>query len=414
MIKRIILLLAISLLSMQASAVMVGDILNINGFMTTGFTKSNEDQGVLLPNSLAISDQYRYTIDSRAGLQISAQINENVSGTIQLLADFQNNSQELEMQAEWAFIRYDITDSLAFKTGRMRLPSLQISEARTIGYSYLWVRPPLEIMDLLANDLIDCLSLSYSTVLGDGDYIFSTSAMIGSNPGVNGKVGGKNAMVTTFALENDIWKIRLAWGQGDVDLHTMSETDAANLNAITSGFSNPALSAFGYNEIADYFDVGDKTVQYLVLGFNMDWNDWLIYSEICQRTADKSIISDGLAYYITLGRRFGKWTPHITYSKTSPSNDVVDSINALPDIPGITSDDTLRAGALLLADDIYNDDQHTITLGVKYIPVPGYDIKFDIMRVTPDDGGVGLFKDSTTGYDGSSVTIYNVAFDMVF
>lgn len=119
----------------------------------------------------------------------------------------------------------------------------------------------------------------------------------------------------------------------------------------------------------------------IVGGVKIDWNDWIVYAERAQVQMDfKDMMGvsagDSDSWYATLGHRFGKWLPHLTYQDW----------------------------------DRDNGNGHQIsTLGLNYDISSKVVVKGEVSKIDTD--GDGLF-DSTPSDD--STRMFSVAVDMVF
>ncbi|VAW78441.1 hypothetical protein MNBD_GAMMA12-932 [hydrothermal vent metagenome] len=117
-----------------------------------------------------------------------------------------------------------------------------------------------------------------------------------------------------------------------------------------------------------------------ILGLKADYKNYIVYSEYASTEVDDFPALDTDAWYITVGYRMGKWLPHFTYESFEQGD---------------------------------NDEQTTITLGVKYELAKSTSLKFSISNVDTDlnNGDGGLFE-STPGSD--SVNIFGMGIQVVF
>ncbi|TNF38791.1 MAG: porin [Gammaproteobacteria bacterium] len=80
-----------------------------------------------------------YSPDTSIGVQVSTDINENASFTIQLTAD---GASDFNSDISWAYLHYQLTPELSIQAGRKRLPLYYYSDFFDVGYAYYWIRPP--------------------------------------------------------------------------------------------------------------------------------------------------------------------------------------------------------------------------------------------------------------------------------
>ncbi len=94
------------------------DRLKINGFLTAGVVKG---EGNLIngteANGLDFSEGLGYRTDSVAAVQFNYMLTQQAQAIMQLVA---TGPKEFEVEAEWLYLKYQLTDQLAFRAGRMR------------------------------------------------------------------------------------------------------------------------------------------------------------------------------------------------------------------------------------------------------------------------------------------------------
>ncbi|HHO67591.1 MAG TPA: hypothetical protein ENK12_01040, partial [Gammaproteobacteria bacterium] len=133
-------LLAASLMLPAAASLAVENI-TLNGFLTVGATKSNSTTASENGN---ITDDVGFDEDSRVGIQISADINDRMSVTAQLLGRADRN-QNFDAEFDWGFVSYALGEDLTVRGGKLKFPTFLVSEYIEVGYAYPWIRPPAEV-----------------------------------------------------------------------------------------------------------------------------------------------------------------------------------------------------------------------------------------------------------------------------
>jgi hypothetical protein len=369
------------------------DIIRFNGFLTVGGGVANRqvisDVDVVLADGSVYSDihtQYQ----SRFGLQISAQVNPDISVTGQLLAQPRpefGTGQDFNVFADWAYINYRFNDKLSFRAGRIKLPSFLISDYYQVGYAYPWARPPAEMYSANPMTAIDGFDLLIRQNFGD--YSLLIQPFYGNNsqdtvvpqavlrppmsaPLCNGAPCPPGKIVTVpfsveamrglnLSLSSDIFTLRTSWFQTQV-----------------------YQSDFGVE--------GDDG-SFSSAGFTMDWKNIVVYTEGFIRVVDGNA---GIAFpsqeggYVTFGYRIGKFLPHATYGWIDPHGSSLG----------------------------YQLSQRSIDLGLRFELGHGADLKFDVTRMTPEAGNTGLLVGDPNAPgapdQGSSVLVYSATMDVVF
>lgn len=300
MLKSKLLALAIAATLCGASQAAV----DINGFASIkgGMTLSSDDE------LFGYNDDFSFKNESLAALQVKSDLGDKLSVTAQLLG---RGAQDWDVKFEWAFLSYDLTDTLRLNAGRLRTPFYKYSDFRDVGYAYDWSRVPQSVYGL-GFDNLEGVSLYHNTTLGNFDS--SLQLIAGSYDG-EAAIAGTAADaqiegVTGIAWElgQDGYSFRLAYLVGKTTFYV----DPLD-NSTTGLYAQ--LRAFGLSGLAGELDIADESSAFAGVGFNIDKNDWVIVSEITKATVDNSFISDQESYYISIGHRFDSITPYLSFEK---------------------------------------------------------------------------------------------------
>ncbi len=263
------------------------ETIRVNGFLTAGASKA--DPAVSDQNN-SFSDDISFDTDSVVGLQTSFQVNEKTDVTLQMVA---RAAEDWEVEAEWAFLRYRITEDLSFRAGRLRLPIQLFSESVEVGFSYPWVRPPSEVYSLPINNF-EGVDVLYADNFGDwaaefqifagndNDDTFQTDELFGANA----------------TLSSGPWTVRASASSFSFDIDIASFSPIEQVEFVEDGGS--------YYALAGMYDDGE----------------WLLLAEISTFDSDQgNIFRDSDAGYVTVGKYFGKWMPHLTFAKSYTTNE---------------------------------------------------------------------------------------------
>ena len=115
-----ILALTITALLASSSAYAI----QFDGFLTAGVTQLDDDDQNLTPYQ-GITDDARFDVDSRFGLQISSDISENMSVVAQILA--RGSDDNYDATVEWAYADYSFNDMFSVRGGKIKEPVFLIS-----------------------------------------------------------------------------------------------------------------------------------------------------------------------------------------------------------------------------------------------------------------------------------------------
>lgn len=277
---------------------------DINGFASIkgGMALGNSDE------LYGYDDDFSFKNESLAALQVKSDLGDKLSVTAQLLG---RGANDWDVKFEWAFLSYDLTDSLRVNAGRLRTPFYKYSDFRDVGYAYDWSRVPQSVYGL-GFDNIEGASLYHTTTLGNFDS--SLQLIVGSYDG-DAAIGDAvadaqidNVTGVAWELGQDGYSFRMAYLVGKTTFYV----DPLD-NSTTGLYAQ--LRAFGLGALAAELDIVDESSSFAGIGFNIDKNDWLIVSEITKASVDNSFISDQESYYISIGHRFDSITPYVSFEK---------------------------------------------------------------------------------------------------
>jgi hypothetical protein len=374
------------------------DNISFNGFLTAGATLSDSEVPYFNGN---ITDEVGFEQDSRVGLQLSADISDNIGVTAQLIG--RARDRDYDAVFDWGFVSYDLTDTFQLRGGKLKFPTFLISDYYEIGYAYPWIRPPQEVYYSNPLTTISGVDFLWHIPMGSVDWLIQPYA---------GTSRGQETLIPQFALEfnstlpaaNQLFDIP----PGEVEYVNF---EAENLYGINTAFTLDSFSLRGGYLKTDVKakDIGvidSDSAEFWSVGMTMDWHNLVTYAEYFERDID-GIANLGFpnqkGYYATLGYRFGRWLPHVTYA------DLEDNDN--PDSPCGNLGGPVPCGEPL--------EQDSLTLGLRVELSAGAALKFEAEQMRTKNGR-GLF----TGYettptgnvrkDPGDVNIFSIAVDAVF
>ncbi len=307
---------------------------DLTGFLTLGYTQTDKyDDRVIRRNVSQDGQQLKdngFLIDSRIGLQLQGELNDHWELVFQGVYREQYAS-ELMDYIDVAFARYQASNEWKFTLGRQPFDVFILSDHRSVGYSYDWVRPPTEFYGFIPFDSIDGAKVSRDW--GDFDNAWSWSLSVGF-----AKEQFENDALEEDDLDDepdepddeDITKVRpiyntaLSWRSGPwylrgnfAYLEYEQELDEARdflefeqqLGFLWPDFSN----------IRRDFTVSNK-LRYFAVGGSWESGDWKLQSEISRIDSD-FVYYYGTRAYFHVGRRFGEFLPYMTlgYAQDSSS-----------------------------------------------------------------------------------------------
>jgi predicted porin len=373
------------------------DNINFNGFLTVGATMTDSDVPYFNGN---MTDEIGFEQDSRVGLQISADINEQIGVTAQLLG--RARDEDYDAFFDWGFLSYAVNENVTVRGGKLKFPTYLISDYFEVGYAYPWIRPPQEVYYSNPLTAISGVDVLWRAPVGSADLLIQPYV---------GTSRGQETLVPQWALEVD----NMAgdpFSLPDPGSIAFVDFEAENLVGI-----NTSLTWSGFSVRAGYLttdvkaqDIGvidADTADFWSVGATVDWNNIVSYAEYFEREID-GIANLGFpnqkGYYVTLGYRLGKFLPHITYAQLENNDNPTGSC-------GVVGVNPVPCGEPL--------EQDSITLGLRYELSTGAALKIEAQQMNTDNQR-GLFTGYVVSPNGNvrtnpgDVNIFSVAVDVVF
>jgi len=364
--------------SQQANA------LEWDGFLTAGFSLHDQEDAIYLDT---ITDDIRFENDSKFGLQVTADVSENMQVVSQILAA--GSDENFDLDVEWAYLDWILNDTVSLRGGKVKEPVFLISDYIEVGYAYPWIRPPQEVY---RNNPINTINGFEALVQMDvGGMGLTIQPYLGSNT-----EGVPNQPGLTFDASN-------FYGAA---LQLASRSFTAQISYLTTDVA--VSGSTGVVDTGTGFPVpfgSEGTATLTSFGLSTDVNNFVAYAEYVTRDieADSAVPLDSLfpdqdAWYVTVGYRMGNFLPHLTIANSEADPLAGASQSPLTPSPGVSQD--------------------SITLGVRYEINDSAAFKFEVQSIEPDldaSTSSGLFNTVPTDFTaGDSGTLISAAVDVIF
>lgn len=345
----------------------------ISGFLTTGVAYSDNEIPYLRGG--ITDDQPNYEQDTVLGVQLDSNLDPETRFSAQFIASNKEGTG-FDTNAEWLYVARNFGNHATARIGRLRLPAFMYSQQIFVGGSYLWLRPPQEVYNLL---------VSVTNFTG-GDISFNFDNDLGSTSFqlYTGQVNDKD--IDIIGIPTTISTDQL--------LGALARFNSENL-ALHLSYSrlDSVIAAAGPIPFPVKSDLSIGT-----FGLNYNLGDLEIISEYAQ-TFDTDLETD--SWYTTLAYHVGSWTPYITLAQADSSFDVNSDFGVL-----LTSFSVPQQGILL--------DSESITLGVRKELSPKVSVNAELHSGEAKHDTKGLFIQPLTPSDDTEVTMLSFAINVLF
>lgn len=230
-------------------------------------------------------DEIRFDPESIMGLQAQAIINERLRATLQVVS---KGGDDFNTSADWAYISYDILPQLTLNAGRYRLPTFYYSDSLDIGYSYYWIRPPVEVYRIFTSTLeggnlyhsafIDEVEITTQAWYGAIDTELSSDVFIDTT----------NNMGINTTLTWDWLKFRLVYNTVDINVIYTPPTPTAPIESKS--------------------DVVFMAAAFMADFEHLKWRSEYTYSDDKNNDITK-------AWYASVAYSIGNFMPHLTHAE---------------------------------------------------------------------------------------------------
>lgn len=333
-------------------------------------------------------DQYEqeeviFEPDTSFGLQISSTLSDKTSVTGQLIS---RGNNDFQVEAAWAYMTYQLSDTSRFRAGRLRTPLFLYSEYLDVGYAQHWISPPHEVY-ALQFDSVNGLEFKQQLNLGPIDADIQVYG--GSANGTFKNENNSDELVLRLREQFGIaGNLRYQWLTLRASFHQVTNLTIENFSDIPLPLPLGSIAGLqaalntvnqqvelGQNGqyILNNLDVDGVAGEFTEAAFKMDWQHFFIVGEGTLLTFDHGPLAEQRRHFLSMGARAGDITYYMTYAR---ANDKQVNLGArLPSIPGVTDGlksalDGLTSSLMLLSESTH--------VGIRYDFEQGAAFKFEI------------------------------------
>jgi hypothetical protein len=401
------------LLLAQAQAAEV----SVHGFGTIGAAYLDQPEGWAYTRSLnqrSSREDLRPELDSLIGLQL----NYRPSATLELVG--QATAAVLDEAArpadylDLAFVAWRPDDAWTLRLGRLNLDAYLLSDHRDVGFTYQFIRPPVEFYSRMP------ASLDGADVLREwfvGEAQWTAKAFIGHTSAGTG--AGRLKLWPLYGLmlsrESGGLLLRISALQGrpsagiprlDPLLEGLRQMQLVPVPGVVAQAASMERALTTKNVRTDY----------LAAAAAYDRNEWLVTAEINTVKADGRPSISFTSGYVSLGRRFGPLSIFVMESVAWRRGDPLATPDWATPLAPIDAGLAQQAQALAIgATTAINRsaaDQSTTSAGIRWDIGARVALKaqWDHIRTRRDGGGLWSESDN----DAHEANVVAVALDFVF
>ena len=396
---------------------------DFSGFATLGAGKTNRDSF----EYIKYDGDWSFDSDTMLGLQIVVHPMDRISFTGQIVAHAFNSDPDIssfEPQLEWAFSSIDLYDYGRLRVGRLRTPHQYFSESLEVGYSYVWVRPPVDVYAFAFEPFthFDGVDYSYNFYMDNSD--IELKALFGTTQGdyLVSSVDIKKLWGVSATARWDDIAIRYSFIDHKLSIYSQSFEpliDALILTSQQLPFEN------GLDRVADRLVIDNGHMPYHNLSVDWRVGKWSFIAEGVRSQPPKQGIQSYIRHwYFSASRQIGKFTPYFVYGdfdaklKDQMFKDAENAFNAISIFSGgLTPELQSLQTQTNLAMEGYSNSQRSYSLGLRYELHPKIALKGEVQYLETEKDSIGQFipKSATTSVEElNDAMIVTVVVDVIF
>ena len=357
--------------------------------------------------------------DSILGGQVNISLAQEWDSVVQVVLQ-DREIKDFSNYLELAFVRYRPNRNWSVRGGRINSDMYLLSEYPSVGYAYLWARPPHEHYAFASTvSHYDGFDVEYSSDVNEG-YLRVKLAAAQTEPKLGAlnqdfSIKFNNILTLSTTYVKDAWTFRASTSKADIR-EFKSDQFSSLINALNA--IPPSL----WSQAADYaqgFDAKNKNINYSALGLAYDNFDWLFQAEIGTVNSDWLISPSNYTGYVSLGYRIGELTYFASLSVAKNKN--AKPQVAPPELPSYLPEE-IRLATLQLVEgtDIASKraivDQYSFNIGAKWYFSNNLVIKaqIDHFVLQPIGGGLWDMAAQTDVASKHQINLFSLSGSVVF
>jgi opacity protein-like surface antigen len=270
--------------------------INVKGFGSAGVVRADHPT-YYLGEFGTFGKRPTFAPDTRLGVNLSSDLTGGWTFASQFISE--NGRDGYTPKLDWAFVSYQPIPEFSIRVGRLVLPTWLFSQQLKVGYSYLWVRPPVEVYSLIGGlSSVNGISLLSSLPVLGGEL---SMEVYGGYDDAKGYSNNPAALTTSDSRLTDLVGVDLTYSYTDIwSVHASYLQSHTNtkVTTISSAFTTSLDLNFG-----QFFSFGGK----------VDHKNFIVIGEFARRLLSGRALQRVSSWYGTLGYRISKVTPYVTY-----------------------------------------------------------------------------------------------------
>lgn len=414
--RRVAALLAIVCAGMAHPPAPAGEIA-VHGFGTLGAAYIDKPSGWGYARSINQrfnDDAFRADLDSVIGLQVNYQPTSNFELVAQAAASRLDGDAERNDYLGLGFVGWHPNADWSLRLGRVNLDAYLISDHHVVGFTYQFIRPPVEYYGRMPTSL-DGGDVSRVWIVDDVQWRAKLIAGRTENGTGDSRLTLWPVVGLVGSRESDGLLLRIS------ALHGRTRNNLRVLDPLLQGLQQmqavpvPQVSADAA-QMHDALVTRGMRTSYIAGAVAYDRHDWLLTTEINRSKAAHNPSISFTSGYVSAGRRFGAVSTFVMHSVFRRDSAAVEAPDWATPLAGFGPQLAQQAQQLALgAATAINGtaaSQRTTSLGTRWDVGPRVALKaqFDHVRWRKQGSALWAHADGTAG----AGNVVGIAADFVF
>jgi len=400
----------------QAPAQEPGKRLRLSGFGTLGLAWNSTDQAAFTRDASQPSGATRTPdgrVDSRVGLQVDGTLDSSFQATLQVVSKY-NYDATYRPEVTWAFLGWNPLPEIQARAGRIGIECFMNADSRDVGYSYLWVRPPVECFGLIPITRMDGVDLTGTAQLGGsttlrlkGFYGAIVSEQIPVHGYPNLDLSGDRVGGAIAELQGGPWRARMAYARFEV--RRGFPPPISDLSGYLDSFAT-LLRDPGLDRTAAGVSLAGGILQWYSAGLTYGEGPLEGQAVLNHLGSDRVSVPASWAGFLSLGYRLRQVTPYGLWSRIASRQQGIPYLGSLPSLPSPLAQEVVNSVAIVATAN--EDTQSTLAAGLRWDCLTNLDCKFQLDRIHAQSPG-SLWNVARPGWSGNA-TVATAVVDFVF
>lgn len=387
---------------------------SFGGFGTLGIARSSTDSAQYLRDLTqkeGLEKSASLKVDSRLGLQATGSLSDTLVATVQVVTK-QDYSGRFRPELTWGLLAWMPNPDLQVRGGRLGWDVFMDADSRDVGYSYLWVRPPVEYFGGLPVSHLDGLDVTRSHTFAGGTTLrlkaygglASAKVPVGGNDPLD--LNGSRLVGFLGEATSGAWRARLGYAQFRPrhDFPPPIADVRQGLYQFSAILADPRIA-----QAADQMTFTDKVFHYYSGALSYEEDSLQVQGAVARYRTDTIMSPDSWSGFVSLGYRLGSVVPYAVWSRVVSERPSPD-LGILPMVPNPQAQTLTQSVAIIMRSAAVN--QYACTVGLRWNVGSKACLKLQTDYVRTDKG-TGLWVGAQPGWSGRAA-ITSLVLDFVF